>query len=90
MAAYRYTYILSKYTSTVGDYVLINFLLTGLSRRLDPVFAIAVGSAAAVLRVRRDEEAKGQSAKQTLDTLKRRLNLAWNGAESKSWAEGGA
>jgi hypothetical protein len=90
MAAYRYTHILSKYTSTLGDYLPIHFLLTSLSRRLDPVFAIVVGSAAAVLRVRRDEETKGQSAQQTLDTLKRRLNLAWNGAESKSWAERGA
>ncbi len=39
------------------------------------MFAVAVGTAAAVMRVRRDEMEKGQSAQETWETLKRYVNL---------------
>ena len=91
MAVHRYTYLLSKcvhtpistcdaYTPPPHQVSRAQPVLTRLPfRRLDPVFAIAVGSAAAALRVRRDEQARGQSVHQTVETLKRRIYLVWNG-----------
>jgi len=55
-----------------------------LSKRLDPVFAITMGTIAAGLRIRRDEEEHGRPAQQAFDTLKRRIALAWNSGTSGS------
>ncbi|KAA8911336.1 hypothetical protein FN846DRAFT_904462 [Sphaerosporella brunnea] len=43
-----------------------------ISRTADPVFALFIGSAAAAVRIRREEREKGRDA---LETLKRRV--AW-------------
>ena len=43
----------------------------------DPIFAMSVGIAAAVVRVNREEKEKGHSTQQILDTLKRRASAAW-------------
>lgn len=48
-------------------------------RSLDPVFAVSIGVAAAVVRINKDEKAKGNSTEQIIDTLKRRLALLYNG-----------
>lgn len=47
-----------------------------LYRQLDPLFAITIGASAVVLRVRREEVDKGQSVRQTVDTLRRRVGIA--------------
>ena len=48
-------------------------------RRLDPLFAISIGVAAALTRINREEKEKGWSTQETMDVFKRRLNLAWQG-----------
>jgi hypothetical protein len=48
-------------------------------RSLDPIFAISIGLAAAVTRINREEKERGMSTAQTMDTLKRRWNLTWQG-----------
>jgi hypothetical protein len=54
-------------------------------RSLDPIFAISIGLAAAVTRINREEKERGMSTAQTMDTLKRRWNLTWQGdAQNKS------
>jgi hypothetical protein len=47
------------------------------NRRLDPIFALSIGIAAAVTRINREEREKGRSTTQSMDVLKRRWNLAW-------------
>jgi len=47
-----------------------------ISKRLDPVFAIFVGTTSAWFKVRKDEQAKGRSVQETVDTLKRRVGMA--------------
>jgi hypothetical protein len=48
-----------------------------LHRRLDPIFAISIGLAAAVTRINREEKEKGRSTQESWDVLKRRWALAW-------------
>ncbi|RDI79202.1 putative 1,4-beta-D-glucan cellobiohydrolase A [Venturia inaequalis] len=48
-----------------------------ISKRLDPPFAIAVGVAAATLRIKREETEKGFTPAQTVETLRRRVGLVW-------------
>ncbi|KAK3216778.1 hypothetical protein GRF29_1g906933 [Pseudopithomyces chartarum] len=54
-----------------------------ISRRLDPIFAISIGLAAAATRINREEKEKGRSTAQTVDVFKRRLSLWWEGPGSK-------
>ncbi|KAF2811928.1 uncharacterized protein BDZ99DRAFT_569869 [Mytilinidion resinicola] len=48
-----------------------------ISKRLDPVFALAIGAGAAAARISREEKEKGRNAAQTVDVLRRRVGLAW-------------
>ncbi|OAL01760.1 hypothetical protein IQ06DRAFT_219470 [Phaeosphaeriaceae sp. SRC1lsM3a] len=50
-----------------------------ISKSLDPIFAISIGLAAAATRINREEKEKGRSTAQSMDILKRRWNLAWQG-----------
>ena len=46
------------------------------SRRVwDPVYALAIGAGAAVVRIRREEKEKGRSAQDTMDNLRRRVDI---------------
>ena len=54
-------------------------MLKDSDRRLDPLFAISIGVAAALTRINREEKEKGRSTQDTMDVFKRRLNLAWQG-----------
>lgn len=50
-----------------------------ISKLLDPVFAITIGVAAAGVRINREEKEKGKTTEQTIASLKRRVDLVWNG-----------
>ncbi|KAH7089899.1 hypothetical protein FB567DRAFT_590690 [Paraphoma chrysanthemicola] len=50
-----------------------------ISKRLDPIFAISIGLAAAVTRINREEKEKGRSTPESMDVLRRRWTLAWQG-----------
>ncbi|KAF2118656.1 hypothetical protein BDV96DRAFT_642840 [Lophiotrema nucula] len=52
-----------------------------ISRSLDPVFAIAIGVGAALTRINREEKEKGRSTPETLEALKRRMQIAWTGKD---------
>ncbi|KAL2350432.1 hypothetical protein BJ546DRAFT_1068065 [Cryomyces antarcticus] len=53
-----------------------------ISRNLDPVFALFIGLSAAAARINREEQAKGMTMQQTIDTGRRRLGLVF-GSVSK-------
>ncbi|KAH7411646.1 hypothetical protein DE146DRAFT_750816 [Phaeosphaeria sp. MPI-PUGE-AT-0046c] len=55
-----------------------------ISKSLDPIFAISIGLAAAVTRINREEKEKGRSTAQSMDVLKRRWNLAWQGESQEN------
>ncbi|KAA8620253.1 repeatdomain containing protein [Pyrenophora tritici-repentis] len=59
-----------------------------ISKRLDPLFAISIGLAAALTRINREEKEKGRSTQETLHLVKRRWNLAWQGNEEQGKGEG--
>lgn len=42
------------------------------SRAIDPIFAVAVGVTAVVVRVNREEKEKGRTTQETIDSLRRR------------------
>ncbi|KAI5927947.1 hypothetical protein F4810DRAFT_165824 [Camillea tinctor] len=44
-----------------------------ISRRADPIFAIAMGLAAAAMRINREEKEKGNTTQQTIQAAKRRV-----------------
>lgn len=44
-------------------------------RTIDPIFAISIGLAAAVVRINREEKEKGKTTQQTMDSLKKRVNM---------------
>jgi hypothetical protein len=46
-------------------------------RTLDPIFAVSVGVAAAVVRINREEKEKGKSFEQSKESLGRRAEMAW-------------
>jgi hypothetical protein len=46
-------------------------------RTLDPIFAVSVGVAAAVVRINREEKEKGKSFEESKASLGRRAALAW-------------
>jgi hypothetical protein len=48
-----------------------------LRRTLDPIFAVSVGVAAAVVRINREEKEKGKSFEESKASLGRRAALAW-------------
>jgi hypothetical protein len=48
-----------------------------LHRTLDPIFAVSVGVAAAVVRINREEKEKGKSFEESKASLGRRAALAW-------------
>ncbi|EJP62469.1 hypothetical protein ACQRIT_000288 [Beauveria bassiana] len=55
-----------------------------ISKVADPIFAVVIGLAAAGLRINREEEAKGYSTSQTIQTGLRRLGLKSAPASSKA------
>jgi hypothetical protein len=69
-----YQFIISKFVALTQN--LEDMQLTR-NRRLDPIFAVSIGLAAAVTRINREEREKGRSTTQSMDVLKRRWNLAW-------------
>ncbi|KAI1494663.1 hypothetical protein F5X96DRAFT_665556 [Biscogniauxia mediterranea] len=44
-----------------------------ISRRADPIFAIAMGLAAAAMRINRDEKREGKTTQETIQAAKRRF-----------------
>lgn len=54
-----------------------------LCRRLDPIFAISIGLAAAATRINREEREKGRNTAATVEVLKRRVGLWWDGEGTK-------
>ncbi|TKA24041.1 hypothetical protein B0A50_06932 [Salinomyces thailandicus] len=46
-----------------------------ISKVIDPIFATSIGVAAAYVRINREEKEKGRSTEQTIESLKRRVNL---------------
>lgn len=46
-----------------------------ISKTIDPIFAVGVGLAAAVVRINREEKEKGKTAQQTMDSLKKRVSM---------------
>ncbi|KAF2464663.1 uncharacterized protein BDR25DRAFT_271715 [Lindgomyces ingoldianus] len=55
-----------------------------ISKSLDPIFAIAIGTAAAWTRISREENEKGRDMTKTIEVVKRRVDIAWNGAGGRS------
>jgi len=58
---------------------------TNCYRAIDPIFATSIGVAAAVVRINREEKEKGRSTEQSIETLKRRVNMVMekSGEEGK-------
>ncbi|KAF1938171.1 hypothetical protein EJ02DRAFT_425923 [Clathrospora elynae] len=56
-----------------------------ISKRIDPIFAVSIGLAAAFTRINREEKEKGRTTGESVDVLKRRWRLAWQdfGQEKK-------
>lgn len=50
-----------------------------ISPRIDPIFAISIGLAAAATRINREEKEKGRNTGETVDVFKRRVGLWWEG-----------
>ena len=46
-----------------------------IHRFLDPVFALSIGSAAAYIRINREEKEQGHTTEQSMESLKRRWKL---------------
>ena len=58
-----------------------------LYRNLDPVFAFAIGSAAAATRINREEKEKGKSTDQTIESLRARVGKMFGSGEGKGSAQ---
>ncbi|KAF1979206.1 hypothetical protein BU23DRAFT_447269, partial [Bimuria novae-zelandiae CBS 107.79] len=52
-------------------------------RRLDPIFAISIGLAAAATRIHREEREKGRGVGETLEVARRRFGIWWEGGQGK-------
>jgi hypothetical protein len=63
--------------------LVVVLLLSIFARRLDPVFAISIGLAAAFTRINREEKEKGRSTQESLDVFRRRWDLAWASKEGE-------
>ncbi|KAF2728691.1 hypothetical protein EJ04DRAFT_448836, partial [Polyplosphaeria fusca] len=50
-----------------------------IPRSLDPVFAVSIGVAAALTRINREEKEKGRTTGQSVEALKRRVGIVWEG-----------
>ncbi|KAF2280430.1 uncharacterized protein EI97DRAFT_464384 [Westerdykella ornata] len=50
-----------------------------ISKTIDPLFAISIGLAAAVNRIHREEKDAGRTVGQSVEVLKRRVGIAWEG-----------
>jgi len=59
-----------------------------ISKRLDPLFALSIGAAAAAARISREEKEKGRNTQQTVEVLGRRFRLAWEGSGGKNQGVG--
>ncbi|KAK4455496.1 hypothetical protein QBC34DRAFT_374330 [Podospora aff. communis PSN243] len=46
-----------------------------ISRVADPIFALAIGIAAAAVRINREEKEKGMTTQQTIEAARRRLGF---------------
>ncbi|KAK4580366.1 hypothetical protein LTR86_000569 [Recurvomyces mirabilis] len=47
-----------------------------IGRIIDPIYAMAIGAGAAAVRIRREEKEKGRTTEQSIESLKRRINMA--------------
>lgn len=57
-------------------------MLTSI-RSIDPIFAIGVGLAAALVRIRREENERGKTLQDTMNSVRHRFDLAWNGGTAR-------
>jgi hypothetical protein len=78
-----YQYIISKYVSLFLHPHFESEVHLTHSRSLDPVFAISIGLAAALTRIRREEKEEGRTVAETVDVFKRRAGSAWEGVWRK-------
>lgn len=79
LAKMSYPFLISRYTcphTSRGDHGEEK-LTFALRRTLDPIFAVSVGVAAAVVRINREEKEKGKSFEQSKESLRKRTALAW-------------
>ncbi|KAJ9641854.1 hypothetical protein H2201_003756 [Coniosporium apollinis] len=60
-----------------------------ISKTLDPLFALSIGTAAALVRINREEKEKGKSTQQTVQSLKRRWGLLMGGQRAGAPAGSG-
>ncbi|RMZ67083.1 non-classical export 1 [Pyrenophora seminiperda CCB06] len=54
-----------------------------ISKRLDPLFAISIGLAAALTRIKREEKEKGRNMAESMEVFRRRVGLAWGRWEGR-------
>ncbi|KAF2478632.1 hypothetical protein BDY17DRAFT_328163 [Neohortaea acidophila] len=52
-----------------------------ISKRLDPIFALSVGIAAAAVRINREEKEKGNTTQESVRSLRRRWDLLFEREE---------
>ena len=52
-------------------------------RRIDPLFAMSVGIAAAFVRINREEKEKGKTTQQSIESLKSRWALLFESGKEK-------
>lgn len=48
-----------------------------IAKRIDPIFAITIGLAAAGTRINREEKEKGRSTQESVEVFRRRVGIAW-------------
>lgn len=68
-------YIISKYEPVSCCSVHMSRLMP--SRRIDPIFALSVGVAAACVRINREEKEKSKTTQETIESLRRRWALVF-------------
>jgi hypothetical protein len=77
------TYFQSPSPTLAFYLVVVIVQLTLHNRRLDPIFAISIGLAAAFTRINREEKEKGRSTQESVDVFRRRWSLAWESKEGE-------
>ncbi|CAK4029919.1 hypothetical protein MYCFIDRAFT_52915 [Lecanosticta acicola] len=61
-----------------------------ISRAIDPIFAVSVGITAAAVRINREEKEKGRTTEQTMEALKRRTGMLFEGNKEEKKEKAGA
>ncbi|KAK5730340.1 hypothetical protein LTR15_000277 [Elasticomyces elasticus] len=46
-----------------------------IGRVIDPLYAVFIGAGAAAVRIRREEKEKGRDVSQSVESLKKRMNI---------------